>query len=66
MMSFIRQLTGKSRRDAEADALKEEATRVFHNEGRKVEAKRLTLERLVSQIKKDLDHGSNHRGTSHN
>lgn len=53
MMSFFRQLMGRSRRNAEADALKEQAEKTLTERARKTTANRLVLERLVCEIKRN-------------
>ncbi|MCV2448445.1 hypothetical protein [Paracoccus sp. DMF] len=54
MMSLIRQLAGKSRREAEGDRLADDLRRDLKQGERKAKAQRLVLERLVAEIQKDV------------
>lgn len=54
MMRLIRQLFGKSRRDAQADAMIDEMKKKFDKEERDLRAKRIVVERLVAQLGKDV------------
>ncbi|MDF3606576.1 hypothetical protein PE067_10730 [Paracoccus sp. DMF-8] len=53
MISIIRQIIGKSRREAEGDRLAECLRQDLKKGEKEVKAQRLVLERLVAEIGKD-------------